>query len=123
MYEDILAYGRAEAAANYFDQVVEIWRPDRTTDASGTPVSALTKVVTVAGRVIQKGSAKEEVIGERVQSVNNNQIWLPVGTAVQAIDTLRVTRTGGGYDEYQVEGTDEGRADPLYLKVFVVQAQ
>jgi len=115
---DLQARLQAKTVSRMLTQTVEIWRIDVSQDNSGYAISALKKFATLPGRVQQLGEAKEEVIGERVQSVSSNAILLPAGTVIEATDVLIV-----GANKYQVQGTDSGRADPLYLRVFVVQSQ
>lgn len=115
----ILTRHRARYVADVLTQQVEIWRPQRDVDAAGDTVSVLKQVGdALPGRVRQQGTAVELATGERVQSINNNAILLPWGTEIQTIDVLKTVGDGG---VYSVQGTDAGRADALYLTVFVVQ--
>jgi len=98
-------------------EVVEVWRPTRTTDSEGGFTEAFTRVATLPGRVDRMDESAAQIaerLGQRASAV----IVLPHDADVIAGDELRI-----GTHAYSFVGSDVGVTRPVTLSVTVAEAR
>jgi hypothetical protein len=108
---------RRQRARRDLPELVEVWRPTRTTDAAGGWTEVYARVATSPGRVdgLTEGAA---LIAERLGQKASATVVLPHDVAVIAGDELRI-----GSARFSYVGSDAGASHPVTLSVVVAEAR
>jgi len=108
---------RRQMARRDLPELVEVWRPTRTTDAAGGFTEAYARVATSPGRVDRLTEASA-LIAERLGQKASATVVLPHDVEVVAGDELRI-----GAAVFSFVGSDYGASNPVLLSVTVAEAR
>ena len=108
---------RRQRARRDLPELVEVWRPTRTTDAAGGFTEVYARVATSPGRVDRLTEASA-LIAERLGQKASATIMLPHDVDVLPGDELRI-----GAARFSYVGSDAGASSPVLLAVTVAEAR
>ena len=108
---------RRQRARRDLPEMVEVWRPVRTTDSAGGWTEVYGRVATSPGRVdgLSEGAA---LIAERLGQKASATVVLPHDVSVVTGDELRI-----GAARFSYVGSDVGASNPVTLSVIVAEAR
>lgn len=108
---------RRQMARRDMPELIEVWRPVRTTDSAGGFTEVYARVATTPGRVDGLTEAAA-LVAERLGQRASATIVLPHDVSVVAGDELRI-----GASRFSFVGSDSGASNAVTLSVTVAEAR